>query len=104
MSKPLQIETTQYALQAFGQFLTEQTIRYEAELYSTCANDKLTIETIKRKYGQLEAYKYILQAFTELYSKGLNSNWKKNYLSEGDKDNEPDEANGTESAKDSWNL
>lgn len=101
MSKPLQIEATQYSLQAFGQFLTEQTARYEAELYSTCANDKLPIETVKRKYGQLEAYKYILQAFCELYENGLTSKWKKSYLSEGDTDNEPD---GTESSEDSRNL
>lgn len=92
-------ELSHYAMMAFGQFLTEQTVRYEAELYSTCANDKMTIETIKRKYGQLEAYKYILQSFTELFQNGLNSDWKKNYLSEGDKDNEP--GNGEEDSEDS---
>lgn len=90
-----QTEISHYAFMAFGQFLTEQTVRYEAELYSACANDKLTIETIKRKYGQLEAYKYILQSYTELFNKGLNKEWKKNYLSEGDTDNEPEESSDT---------
>ncbi len=84
---------------AFGQFLTEQTVRLEAELYSTCSNDKMELPTVKRKYGQLEATKVILKAFTDLYE-GDVSKFKKEYLSESDE--EPDEpTDGEEGSTDS---
>jgi hypothetical protein len=90
-------EMSHYSMLAFGQFLTEQTVRLEAELYSTCSNDKMPIETVKRKYGQLEATKVILKAFTELYE-GDVSKFKKEYLSESD---ESEESNGEEDSADS---
>lgn len=80
-------ELSHYSMLAFGQYLTETAVRLEAELYSTCSNDKLAIETVKRKYGQLEATKVILKAFTDLYE-GDVSKFKKEYLSEGDEDSE----------------
>lgn len=89
-------ELSHYSMMAFGQYLTETAIRLEAELYSTCSNDKLAIETVKRKYGQLEATKVILKAFTELYEKDL-SWFKKEYLNES----EGDESFGEESPADS---
>lgn len=82
---------------AFGQYLTEITLRLEAELYSVCGNDKLELATVKRKYGQLEAYKTILKAFSELYDGDLTK-FKKEYLSESD---ESEESDGTESPTDS---
>lgn len=84
-----------YSLMAFGQYLTEQAVRLEAELYATCSNDKLEISAVKRKYGQLEATKVILKAFTELYE-GDVSKFKKEYLNEVDG---PDD--GTEGEQDS---
>lgn len=76
-------ELSHYSMMAFGQYLTEMAVRLEAELYSTCSNDALKIQTVKRKYGQLEATKVILKAFTELYEKDL-SWFKKEYLNESD--------------------
>ena len=91
-------EMSHYSMLAFGQFLTERAVVLEAELYSTCSNDKMAIETVKRKYGQLEATKFILKAFTELYE-GDVSKFKKEYLSESDE--EPDESVGEEDSTDS---
>lgn len=94
-------EMTHYSMLAFGQYLTETTVRLEAELYSTCSNDKMAIETVKRKYGQLEATKVILKAFTDLYE-GDVGKFKKEYLSEGEEDNEePWNGDGEESTEDS---
>lgn len=76
-------ELSHYSMLAFGQYLTETAVRLEAELYSTCSNDKWPIETVKRKYGQLEATKVILKAFTDLYD-GDVSKFKKEYLSESE--------------------
>jgi len=88
-------ELTHYSMLAFGQYLTEMAVRLEAELYSTCSNDKLAIETVKRKYGQLECCKVILKAYTDLYEGDLG-NFKKEYLSESS-----DEPDGEESSEDS---
>lgn len=92
------VELSHYSMMAFGQFLTEQTIKYEMELYSVCGNDKMELATVKRKYGQLEAYKTILKAFTELYEGDL-SRFKKEYLNESDE--EDSESDGEESPADS---
>ena len=75
---------------AFGQYLTETAVRLEAELYSTCSNDKMELSTVKRKYGQLEATKVILKAFTDLYEGDL-TNFKKEYLSVVDEETEAEE-------------
>lgn len=93
-------ELSHYSMLAFGQYLTETTVRLEAELYSTCSNDKMAIETVKRKYGQLEATKVILKAFTDLYE-GDVSKFKKEYLSETDDGSE--DGDGSQSAEDSGN-
>ena len=92
------VELSHYSMLAFGQFLTETAVRLEAELYSTCSDDKLEMAAVKRKYGQLEATKVILKAFTDLYE-GDISKFKSEYLSEGDEDNE--DIDGEESSTDS---
>lgn len=92
-------EMSHYSMLAFGQYLTETAVRLEAELYSTCSNDKMELSTIKRKYGQLEATKVILKAFTDLYE-GDVSTFKKEYLSEADGESDGD---GSESTEDSGN-
>jgi hypothetical protein len=90
-------EINQYGIQAFGQYLTERAVQLEAELYSTCANDKMELATVKRKYGQLEAAKVILKAFTDLYE-GDVSKFKKEYLDERD---ESEDGDGSQSQEDS---
>ncbi len=90
-------EINQYGIEAFGQYLTEMSVRLEAELYSTCSNDKLELSTVKRKYGQLEATKVILKAFTDLYN-GDTDKFKKEYL---DEESDSDTGDGTESQEDS---
>lgn len=92
-------ELSHYSMLAFGQYLTETAVRLEAELYSTCSNDKWPIETVKRKYGQLEATKVILKAFTDLYD-GDVGKFKKEYLSE-ESDNGTEDGDGSESTEDS---
>lgn len=83
-------EISQHGFMVFGQYLTEMAIRLEAELYSTCSNDKLELSTVKRKYGQLEATKVILKAFTDLYE-GDVSKFKKEYLDESDETDESEQ-------------
>jgi len=90
-------EINQYGIEAFGQYLTEMSVRLEAELYSTCSNDKLELSTVKRKYGQLEATKVILKAFTDLYNSDTDK-FKKEYL---DEESESDTGDGSESQEDS---
>jgi cell division protein FtsB len=94
------VEMSHYSMLAFGQYLSETAVRLEAELYSTCSNDKMAIETVKRKYGQLEATKVILKAFTDLYE-GDVSKFKKEYLSESDESEQ--DGDGGESPEDSGN-
>lgn len=73
---------------AFGKWLTAQTLRYREELHSVCANDKVGIETVKRKYGHLEAFTEVLNTFTELYNGDL-SNFNVEYLNQKEEsDNE----------------
>lgn len=69
------------ALIAFGQWLTERTVQLRAELLATCANDSLELPTVKRKYGQFEAFNECLKHLTELYEDGLEK-FKANYLEE----------------------
>lgn len=90
-------EINQYGIQAFGQYLTERAVQLEAELYSTCANDKMELSTVKRKYGQLEATKVILKAFTDLYNTDTDK-FKKEYL---DEESESDTGDGSESQENS---
>jgi hypothetical protein len=77
-------------LAAFGQWLTERTVQHEAMLYSTCANVKMPVDGIRMKYGQLEALKTCLQAFTVLFQKDLEV-FRKEYM-----EGEPDELDSTE--------
>lgn len=91
------VELSHYSMLAFGQYLSETAVRLEAELYSTCSNDKMAIETVKRKYGQLEATKVILKAFTDLYE-GDISKFKKEYLSENDEETQEEESDSKESS------
>ena len=87
-------EASHYSMMAFGQYLTEMGVRLKSELFATCSNDQLKIESVKRKYGQLEATIEILKAYTYLYEKDL-SEFKKEYL------NEQDESDGAEGSEDS---
>lgn len=75
-------------LAAFGQWLTERTVQHEAMLYSTCANIKTPVDGIRMKYGQLEALKSCLQAFTVLFQKDLEV-FRKEYM-EGEPDDSTD--------------
>jgi len=84
-------EMSHYSMMAFGQYLTETAVRLEAELYSTCANDKLELSSVKRKYGQLEATKVFLKAFTDLYEGDVGT-FKKEYLSESDESRDAEES------------
>lgn len=73
-------------LAIFGQWLTERTVQHEAMLYSTCQNVKVPIDGIRLKYGQLEALKSCLQAFTVLFQKDIEV-FRKEYMeSEGEED------------------
>ena len=80
-------------LYAYGQWLTERVTQYRADLFSVCGNDKMTIETVKRKYGQMEAFIESLKAFTELYEGDLDS-FKANFLDIKEESNEPEQSNG----------
>jgi cell division protein FtsB len=93
------VELSHYSMLAFGQYLTEMAVRLEAELYATCANDTLAIETVKRKYGQTEATKEILKAFVSLYEGDLGK-FKKEYLNESEDDEPSDGEEGSTSAGD----
>lgn len=68
-------------LAAFGQWLTERTIQHEAMLYSACGGCKNPESLIRMKYGQLEALKTCLQAFTLLFEKDIE-NFRKEFMSE----------------------
>ena len=68
-------------LMAFGQWLTEQTVQRGHELSAVCGNDKMELPTVKRKYGQLEAFTEILKAFSELYEGDLDK-FRTSYLNE----------------------
>lgn len=57
---------TDIKLSLFGQWLTERVVQYRADLFATCANDKVELPSVKRKFGQLEAYQFALEAFKEL--------------------------------------
>src|ERR1700761_1979773 len=60
-------------LAAFGQWLTERTIQYEAMLFSACANTKMPVDGVRLQYGKLEALKYCLQAFSVLFNKDIQA-------------------------------
>lgn len=66
-------------LAAFGSWLTEQTIQREASVFAACADPKRNSDSIRLEYGKMEAYKFILQAFVELYQ-GELKDFRKNYL------------------------
>jgi hypothetical protein len=72
---------------AFGRWLTERQMVLKAELLSTCAGDQYKLTTIKRKYGQFEAFDSCLRAFTDLYEKDLPE-FKKTYLDEEPSDDD----------------
>jgi hypothetical protein len=74
-------------IKAFGQWLTLQTERYHGELLAICANDKLELASVKRKFGHFEAYQQILNAFTDMYNNSLDK-FEKEYLDK--KENEDD--------------
>lgn len=68
---------------AFGQWLTEQTILREANLFSVCANVKHSSDAVRLEYGKLESFKYILKTFTELYQSDVDK-FRKEYLDNDD--------------------
>lgn len=72
---------------AFGKYLTMQVVRYREELHSVCANDKVGIETVKRKYGHLEAFTEVLNTFSELYNGDLEK-FNVEYLNQKEDSNE----------------
>lgn len=64
---------------AFGQWLTEQTVQREGSVFAACSDPKRNSDSIRLEYGKMEAYKYILQAFIELFQ-GELEDFRKNYL------------------------
>lgn len=81
-------------LEIFGQWLTERTVQHEAMLYSTCANVKMPVDGIRLKYGQLEALKTCLQAFTILFQKDIQE-FKKEYM-EGELEEDESSESGSD--------
>jgi len=74
---PFELDKSKMA--AFGQWLTEQTIQREGSVFAVCADPKRNSDSIRLEYGKMEAYKYILQAFVELFQ-GELADFQKNYL------------------------
>jgi hypothetical protein len=84
-------------LEYFGQWLTEQTVMREANLFSVCANTKLASDAIRLEYGKVESYKYILQALSFLFQKEPEQ-FRKEYLNiESEETKDDDSRDGNES-------
>lgn len=76
---------------AFGQWLAAQVQHYENVLTSACADVDKPETLIRLKYGNLEAFRECMIAFTELYNEPLE-NWRKDRLGI-EKENEDAEDN-----------
>jgi hypothetical protein len=77
----------------FGQYLAEGKLRNATMLMAVCQNTSRTVEDIRLKYGHLEAYTEILQAFSLLYN-GDIKDFKKEYISEEEEEKEKKEDDG----------
>ena len=71
------IERSKLAI--FGRWLTEQALQRQMHLHSVCSDIKHPADAIRLQYGKMEAFKYILDKFTELYQ-GDITQFMKSYL------------------------
>lgn len=74
----------------FGRYLTEGVIRYREELMSNCRDITRPIDAIRLKYGHIEAYTEILNAFTDLYEGDLEK-FKLDYIAGYKEEKEKDD-------------
>lgn len=78
-------------MMAFGRWLTERRLQFEAELCSLAIDRTKPIDALRIKAGHLEAATQILKAFTELY-KGDLGKFMVEYL--GQSPEEEEESDG----------